>query len=50
VDVRYWVTFYLLVFWGSAFAISLATMAANNKETLRHELEFLQVIWSGRGY
>jgi len=42
VDVRYWVTFYLLIFWGSAFAVALATMAANNKESLKHELEFLQ--------
>jgi len=42
VDVRFWVILYLVVFWGFLVAITLAIMAANNKEMRRFELLILQ--------
>lgn len=41
VDIRYWVIFFLLGVWGSAFAVILVIQAATNQELQRHEIEFL---------
>ena len=42
VDVRFWVIMYLLIYWGFLVAVTIAIMAANNKEMRRFELLILQ--------